>query len=387
MRSEGATSTRRGNPLLIALLAFVVFRVSMEVVGLLAAFRSHALSGVAADPLSTFLIWRHWDVGWFVNIANNGYVATSHVLGDKGTYMDGAAFPPAMPALMALGRLVGLPPAVSGVLFGGIFLFAALALLYQLVRLDFSPSIAVWTVVFLLAYPFALFLGTAYAESLALLSTVGAWLAIRRGHWWIAGLAVGIALLAKIVFIVLLVPLGLELLRWEGGTALRLDRTALRRLVALWLPAIAALGTWMLFLAIQFHEPFRFIAAQHGWGRSAGLPVNEVLDIVRPGVRAGIRLANAIDTVALLGLIAMAFYVYRRVRPTYAVLLGIVAAIFFFNTSLQSNARHVDILFPVFLGLAVMTEGRRGLRVALLAVQLPIAVVMVARFATGQWAG
>jgi hypothetical protein len=292
-----------------------------------------------------------------------------------------------MPGLMALGRLIRLPPEVSGVLLSTIFLFAALVLLYRLVRLDHSQSVALWTLVLLLSYPFALFLGTAYSEALVLMCAVGAWLAARRGLWWLAGFAVAGALLGKIVFIVLLVPLSLEILEWDGRLGLYPDRNTVRRLVALWLPPFTALGAWMVYLFIEFREPLRFLTALRAWGRGLGLPIGPILDIFRPGIALGIRGANVIDAMALLLLAALTIYVYRRVRPTYAVSLGLVAATLTFEPTLQSNARHISILFPFFLGLAVMTQHHRNLRILLLALQLPIAVLYISRFAVGKWAG
>ncbi|MFN2465400.1 MAG: hypothetical protein ABR598_03940 [Candidatus Dormibacteria bacterium] len=382
------TTTRsRASALVTALIALVGFRLSTETVGLVAAYRGRAVGRVFHHPGSLAVIWRQWDVGWFARIATQGYPASANVRGFHGEHFDGTAFPPAMPVLMAAGRAVGVDPSLAGLLVSTLFLFVALALLFRLVRLDHPDGVARWTLAFLLVYPFALFLGTAYAEALVLMATVAAWLAARGGRWWVAGVMVGVALLGKIVFIVLLVPLSLEAVGWDGRFRVQLDRPAALRLLRLWLPALAALGAWMLYLGIQFHEPTRFLSAQRGWGRAVGLPFGQVADIFRPAVHLGIRLSYAIDTLALVDLVAMTVYVYRRVRPAYAALLAVIAAIFLFNTSLQSNARHLGILFPIFIGLAVMTQGRRWVRVVLVAVQLPIAALAVARFATGQWAG
>jgi hypothetical protein len=292
-----------------------------------------------------------------------------------------------MPLLMRAGEAVGLLPNTAGVLWSCLFLGLALVMLYALVRGDHGPDAARWTLLFLLVYPFALFLGVAYAEALVLLCVVAAYMATRRGWWWVAGALVGVALLAKIVLILLVVPLALECMEWDGGRRLVLDRRRVANLVALVVPPILALGGWMLYLQAIFGQPLRFLTAQKGWGRAVGLPVDQVLYIVRSGGNAGIRFINAVDLLAVVVLGVMAVYLYRRVRPSYGVLLGLFFLLFTFNTSLQSNGRHLVVLFPVFIGLALWTAGRSWLRVALVAVQVPLAVALIARFATGHWAG
>jgi len=168
---------------------------------------------------------------------------------------------------------------------------------------------------------------------------------------------------------------------------LTIDRRRLLRLVALWLPALAALGGWMLFLQLEFGQPLRFLAAQKGWGRALGLPLAQVGYVFDPTRNAGVRFIDAIDSLSLLLLAAMTVYVYRRVRPAYGVFLGLLLAVFVFNTSLISNGRHLGVLFPIFIGFSVWTQRRPWLRWVLLVAQLPLSVLLVARFASGHWAG
>jgi len=302
-------------------------------------------------------------------------------------YHDGTAFPPAMPVLMRAGAALGLSPNAAGIVWSCVFLTVSLGLMYGLVRGDNGPDIARWSIGLLLVYPFALFLGVAYAEALVLLCTVGAFLAARRGWWWVAGAAVGVALLAKVVLVLLLVPLALECVGWDGRLVFHLDRRRVLQLVALFAPPLLALAAWMLYLQAEFHEPLRFLTAQKGWGRAIGIPSEQVLYIFRHGGNAGIRFINAVDLVAVALLGVMAVFTYRRVRPTYGVLLGLFFLLFALNTSLESNGRHLVVLFPLFIGLAVWTENRPWLRGLLVLVQLPLGVALVARFATGHWAG
>lgn len=388
--AQAAPPPRRGwrDAALAGVLAFLVFRLVTELVGLLVAYRSRAPSHLTSDPGAVVSIWNQWDVGWFSNLARQGYLALSHVAGTGGSgFHDGTAFPPAMPALMWAGGRLGAGAEVSGWVVSGVALVLALVLLHELVAADHGAAVARWTIVLLLAYPFAFFLGTAYAEALVLLGTVGAWLAARRGHWWLAGVAVALALLAKIVFIVLLLPLSLELLGWDGGLRIRLAGPWLRRLTALWLPPLAAMAAWMAYLQATFGQPLRFLSAQRLWGRSLGLPIADIRYALSPGGNLGVRAINTVDTAALLFLAAMTVYVYRRVRRTYGVMLGAFLLVFVGNTSLQSNGRHLALLFPTFIALALLAVRRRWVGPVLVLLQLPLAVLLVSRFVTGHWAG
>ncbi|MFN2462519.1 MAG: hypothetical protein ABR573_01285 [Candidatus Dormibacteria bacterium] len=378
------TSWREG--LVAAAAAFAVFRVLTELVGLAAAYRGSAPGQALSDPSVTYRVWSQWDFNWFSDIAAKGYRALGHVV-TGGRAHDGAAFPPAMPLLLRAGGAVGLPAGATGVLVSAVFLLLALAALYILVRDDHDASVARWTLVLLLAYPFAFFLGTGYAESLVLLCAVGAFLAARRRAWWVAGILVGVALLAKIVFILLVIPISLEAIEWGGGIPSSIRRRHLPRLLATWVPVITALGAWMIYQQVVLGDPLRFLKAQRGWERALGLPLAQVAYIFDPARKLGVRFINSVDTLALLVLAVMTVCVYRRVRPTYGVLLALLLAVFTFNTSLASNGRHLAVLFPIFLGLAIMTERRTWLRPLIVVAQLPLALLLLSRFVTGHWAG
>ena len=99
-------------------------------------------------------------------------------------------FFPAFPLLMRWTALVGgntwLAHVVSGTLISLAAFVAALIYLFALARdyLDEAQSrTALWM---LAAFPFALFYGALYTESLFLLTAVGAFYHFRRREWWAA---------------------------------------------------------------------------------------------------------------------------------------------------------------------------------------------------------
>ena len=374
-----------GPSLAVAAVAFAVFRAATEVVGLVVtARRGPAAPPGGSGPLG---MWRQWDVNWLIDISRQGYRALSHVVAADGSVKDGTAFPPAMPLLLRGTSALGLSAEAGTLLLSGLFLLLALAVLYRLTTINVGSDVARWTLVFLLVYPFSLFFATGYAESLVLLGTVSAFYAARRTLGLVAGIAVSVALMAKVVAVVALLALTVEWLGWEPGAPVGRRRGSVVGLVALWLPPLVAVGAWMAYLGATFGDPLRFVKAQRLWGRAVGFPLHDLGLVVGGSTNAGVRFIDGLDLLALVLVGVMTVYAFRRLRPSSGVLLAVYFLVFAFNTSLQSNGRHLSPLFPIFVGLAHVTQRRPWLRWPLLVGQLSLAVLLTARFVTGHWAG
>lgn len=124
--------------------------------------------------------WTNWDGGHFRGIAENGYLPFQTV------------FFPLYPALIKLISLSGLDANWSGLLISHLSLFVSLFLLYKLVLLDFSESVAKRAVFALLIFPTSFYLGALYSESLFLATTLAAFYFTRINKWhWAAFFAAG----------------------------------------------------------------------------------------------------------------------------------------------------------------------------------------------------
>ena len=140
-----------------------------------------------------------WDAGWYLDIAV-GYRWSPAAEGQQNV-----AFFPAYPALMSLGAALvnaGNEPEGLGVrlsyeryyvwhLAAGLVVALAaflwgLAYVYRLAREDLDDRSATSAVLLLCAFPFAVFYGAPYSESLFLLATVAAFFHARRGEWGVA---------------------------------------------------------------------------------------------------------------------------------------------------------------------------------------------------------
>ncbi len=121
-------------------------------------------------------IWANFDGVHYISIASAGYA-------------NQAAFFPLYPMIL---RMLVFGAAninyylVSGLLISNIAFWAALVVFYKLIRLDYSDSVAKWSVVFMLTFPTAFFFGSVYSESLFLLLLLLSFWFVRKGNWLMA---------------------------------------------------------------------------------------------------------------------------------------------------------------------------------------------------------
>ena len=137
-----------------------------------------------------------WDAGWYLQIVTSGY---SYVPGEPELQQN-IVFFPAYPMLVrGLGRLLG--GRLLGYTWGGLMLsltafFGALIYLYALARRTLGEDQARYTLWLIAAYPFALFFGAVYTESLFLLGATAAFYHFTKqqfGRAALWGLLVGLS--------------------------------------------------------------------------------------------------------------------------------------------------------------------------------------------------
>lgn len=338
----------------VALLLFAVIAVQLG-------------PGVAPPESATDLLRRivaRWDAGWYLSIAEGGYTT------GRGQPAN-VAFNPLLPGLIYVVHSVVPSYRAAGVVVVHLALFGALAYLYALARLDYDRATATRAAAFLLLCPAAVFLGAIYTESLLLLTMTASVYHARRGQWWLAGLWGAAAGLAKIVGVLVLVPLLWEY--WRGG--LWHDRRQfLRTLPAL---ALAPLGM-LLFLAylhLRFGSYRVYFAAQEGWNRYSffrpffpdgwdfltrflrGEETSRVNYFYPQGMTFPSPSAfMAIDLLFLLVFLAVGLALCLKVRGSYGLFVLAVLGVAAFSGSPQSLNRFATILFPAFIGFALVAR-------------------------------
>jgi mannosyltransferase PIG-V len=304
-----------------------------------------------------------WDTGWYLAIATGGYRWSPEVTGQQNV-----AFFPAYPLLMRMaGRVLRDETLWAGVVISLAAFFAALVYFYRLARewLD-APAAAVATAL-LATYPFALFYSAAYTESLFLLAAVAAIYHLRRDELVAAGVWGVLAGLTRPNGCLLAIPLALvvvERRRAAGHSVWAIDRQLVRQLAAAAMP-VAGLAIFSAFLFRLTGNPLEWARSHAAWGRTFRGVHRIVLDrydfiseygLYEYTVSLPVDVMNGIAAVFALG---MTWPVWRRVGVSAAAFMLVNLLPPLAMGGLLSIGRVTSILFPMFIGLALLVHPSR----------------------------
>lgn len=360
--------------------AFVGTRPILLIVGYLAV----SLIGFPVSPLP----WRiadnelvnlpaRWDVGWYLGIAVDGYsYSASHA---AAGHQQNIVFFPAYPLLMRVGgRLLGGEPAAyvwAATLVSLVAFFLALTYIYRLGRDllgDEAPAgLAVWLIA---TYPFSLFYGAPYTESLFLLGAVGAVYHFRRGEVWTGGVwgfLVGLTRPNGCFLSIVLALIAIE--PWlpravAGRSAGHGPSPAIgdlaRSLVAASLPGVAMLA-YSAYIWSLSGNPLSWAAGHVAWGRSyQGLSIL-VADRYQYLTTAGLYAYTSreaydfLHSMGVLFVLAAIWPVARRFGLAQAVFIAINILPPLAAGGLLSAGRFSSVLFPAFIWLASVVPVRQ----------------------------
>jgi hypothetical protein len=348
--------------------AFLVSRVVILLAAVLAEAvlpRNPALtSGDGAPLLRSLTAWDGW---WYLGIARDGY----HAAPLAGGYHDYAFFP-LYPALVA--ALSWPWPALAGVIsiaLSNVLCLIGLGLLARLGEPYLGEERASRAAALLSIAPFSAVFAMAYAESLFLVLSVGAFLAMERGHRAVAGVLIGLGSLARLQGLVLVLPL--VLLGW-----LRDERRW--RPSLLWLAlgplAVAAFFGYVAWLTGSIGA---YGDAQSAWGRGGvgGEPAGGSLG-------SALSVQNLVSLVTLLVAVFVLLFFRRDFRRNgipwpYALVPVLFIAAVFASGILESVGRYVLLAFPLAWLLAC--RGARFQRVWQLATVALLFATATAAFA------
>lgn len=340
-------------------------------------------------------VWARWDSVWFLRIAQDGYGATEQAA---------AAFYPLYPLLVGvLGRVLLGHYVLAGVLISLAAALGAFAVLFHLTARRLGEDGARRTVLYLAIFPFAVFLGAVYSESLFLLAALSSFALAERRSFLGAGVAAGLAWLTRPLGIALLPAL--VLIAWRAPRR----RQALLQLTAA--PGLFAL--YPLYLWWRLDDPFAFLHAEGAWSRHVSPlgPLGGIWEGLRAGW-AGVRqLASGSDArrywsavqdtdpdrVAAINLGQLAFLVlfafltviaWRRLGAPYGLFSALSLAIPLSVPSerwpLLSIQRFGLVIFPLFMALALIGS-RPRVHTAVVVVSAVFLGVVSAQWALWQW--
>lgn len=312
-----------------------------------------------------------WDANWYLGIVTEGYQFVPNQPG----LQQSIAFFPAYPALVrGVGRILGgrLTSYIgAGMLVSFAAFFGALVYLYALARDTLDEERARFAVWAIATYPFALFFGAIYVESLLLLGMTATFYHFTHGRFARAalwGLLVG---LTKTNGFLLSVPLAIMAIAGAGarsrqagpgGQGGQVGQVGQGRQVLTALIAAAMPGVGMLMYSAYVWQltgnPLAWLSAHGAWGREyTGLValVGDRLNIIaNAGVEGYVALLphDVINALGVIFVLAAAWPVARTLGVAYAVFILVFMLPPLAAGGLISAGRFSSVLFPAFLWLA-----------------------------------
>lgn len=365
-------------------------------------------------PTLLWEMWRRFDAGFYINIAQGGYWPAS-TLNSASNWI----FHPLYPMLIyVFGHLFGGSDAafdIGAVLVSNVAGLVAVTYLYLLVRREFSSKVAARTIIYLAVFPTSFYLSAAFSESVFLVCAIGCLYYAREHRWWLAGIFGGLGSLARIQGLVLVVPVLWEywqvlsdryaplpdmsamMLAEKGEVWLRsrtfgvvLAAQKIRSWLELVAVALIPLGIVPFFIYSQI-KTGDFLASIHnhsvGWDRHTGDPVRLVIDSLLNPLPPNAMEWNfwALNMIMIFVFTGFIIWAFRRLPMIYALYTLVMVVMPLCTGSVKSISRYYLLVFPAFMLLALWSsrgksEGRNVMIISLCA---PIMAVCMVFFVLG----
>ena len=221
-------------------------------------------SGLNVRLADTFKLYSGLDSKHYFDIARSGYSVTN----GAGEILD-LVFFPGYPVLTGI-LMMALPEMLSGYLAAWIpFLIAGMTL-YRLFRLDYDRRKSLRILLWMCLLPGAVFYSYPMSESLFLAAAAGAVYTARTRRWFAAGVCGFLAAFTRSTGLLLLVPLGIELLEQYAGRY-RKDAKRLVRDGACLLMIPLAFAVYLYINYAAEGDPLKFLQYQKSnWHQEAG---------------------------------------------------------------------------------------------------------------------
>lgn len=273
-----------------------------------------------------------WDTGWYVGIASGGYFRPS----TPPSY-ERLKFFPAYPLILRLvaatldpGRSPVFWAWTGVILSSGLFCLALFAVSDLAVALC-GNAVASRTVWIVATYPFGIFFGLPYTESLFLLATASATVALLHDRWsqvafW--GTVSGLTRPSGFLLTALLLPL--------VANRPIIDR----RLLLASITPVVGTGLFTIYLAALTGDPLAWVRGQPG-GSS---PVNPLAAVGTP--------YDLFNIAAGLFASVLMVLTFRRFGAPYASFMALSMAMALFGIGFNCMGRYTSTLFPMFVLLA-----------------------------------
>ena len=336
--------------------------------------------------------WNRWDVGLFRAVARFGY-------GTPDSENQAVNFP-GLPLLLRAVHTVIPDWTVAGLLISFVAGGVACVALYRLACDESGARAGTDAVLYLVLFPYAVFLFAGYSEALFLGFAVPAWLAARRDRWALAAVLAAGAAATRITGLAFAVALAVEYLvsrrraaRAAGAGPLwsvsGLTRLVDRRVLWLLVPPLPVIAyVWHLRVKTGRWDAYT-VAQERGWGRMLASPIEgwkatwAQVSLDERGAHYTWFWSAQLAAVVLGVILVIALARSRRWGELTFVGLNLVNMTA--TSYYASGARAALVWFPLYLLLARLSQRRRWVHGAIVWTWAPLMFCFVLVFTNAMW--
>lgn len=318
-----------------------------------------------------WLSWAQWDGGYFMSIAQRGYL----------NFSDFAFFPLYPIAIKFLTEVTPLEILTAGLLIANLSFAATLAILYLFLQKKYSKEIAFNSTITLLCFPTAFFAVSFYSEGLFLLLTVLIFYFFYQKKLLVAAILVSIAAITRLVGVALIIS---TLYQYISSISFKFKNISTKILI----PIISAFGIlgYSIYLAAFTNDPLKFISTQAIWQRSANDPLSTIFShfwIIIWGSQ--VPFDQYFDLVITVTFLTLLIYGTRKISSSLWIFSTLVILIPASSGTLTSMSRYALSSLGAFVIIGQILRDHPRFRFPIWSASLLLQAILAVKFIGGYW--
>lgn len=312
----------------------------------------------ANEKVSLASAYKTWDGQHYLFLAEKGY--------NKGQLSN--AFMPLFPILISVLTLVTRNSFLAAILLSNIASFAGIYFFYKLTDLLYGHKISKSAVIFLLAFPVSFFFSLIYTESLFFFLVISSFYFLYKRNYLLASLIAFFLPLERFVGVFIIIPFFVFYIFEDrkftlNSQVLDIIQSLFNKKLLLFFTPLLGLLTYFIFIYLRTGNVFelfdqaRFFIAQPSISYILHpLSLIKVLffNLSLHGFNNSI-----IDRIFILFFLSLIYPLYKRTNFTFLIYALIMGLFFILVGNIMSYTRHLLVIFPIFIVLAIIFENKK----------------------------
>jgi len=339
---------------------FVIWRLALFIPVFIAGYFTTARTGyLFTNP------WANFDGVHYLSIAQNGYATQ-------------AVFFPLYPLLIRFFSF-GRAYLASGLFVSNLAFLLTLIYFYKLLILDYPKKRSFESIIYLLVFPTAFFLGALYSESLFFLLLILSFYFARKGEWLLASVTAMLLGATRIIGIFILPALVYELY---------IQKKNIKEGLSL-LMAPIGLVAYSLFNYLKWGDDLYFIKAHGELGNSRSVSAIVLFpQTIYRYIRILLSLPISqyewwialLEITIFIGVSLLLYFAWKKkVRTSYLIFSLLAFLLPVSSGTFSGLPRYVLVLFPIYVALSYMSRSFRKAYLIFSAILLFILLMFFSR--------